>query len=72
MGLYIKLQRNYDTDEKSLLHLYQLLIERLTEYFKFRPLNDYILWNGDFDEEELKKPKILMLNHSNLVLILIV
>ena len=59
MGLYIKLQRNYDTDENSLLHLYQLLIERLTKYFKFRPLNDYILWVGDFDEEELKKTKDL-------------
>lgn len=57
MGLYIKLQRNYDTDEKTLLDLYQLLIERLTKYFKFRPLNDYILWDGDLDEEELKKTK---------------
>lgn len=59
MGLYIKLQRNYDTNENSMLYLYQLIIERLNKYFKFRPINEYILWYEDFDEEELKKSKDL-------------
>ncbi|GAH97081.1 unnamed protein product, partial [marine sediment metagenome] len=59
MGLYIKLQRNYDTIEDSMLILYQLVIERLVRYFNFKPIEDYTLWYGDFDEKELNKSKDL-------------
>jgi len=59
MGLYIKLQRNYDNDEKSMFSLYQLIIDRLKEYFNFKEIGDYILWYEDFDEKPLKKSKDL-------------
>lgn len=59
MGLYIKLQRNYDTIEDSMLILYQMVIERLVRYFNFKPIEDYTLWYGDFDEKELNKSKDL-------------
>lgn len=59
MGLYIKLQRNYDNDEKSMFSLYQLIIDRLKEYFNFKEIGDYILWYEDIDEKPLKKSKDL-------------
>lgn len=59
MGLYIKLQRNYDTNEDSMLILYQMVIERLITHFNFNPIKDYTLWIGDFEEKELDKSRDL-------------
>lgn len=54
MGLYLKIQPNYDTNEERMLLVIELLIEKMKKYFNFKVSSKYILWYQDYEEQEIE------------------
>lgn len=55
VGLYLKIQKNYDRNESLMLNLFKALINSLSKYFEFKSTSKFVLWYEDYNEEILKE-----------------